>query len=464
MENVGAEEVVMPRAMHTSGLKSPEASHSLYICCSCSDGLYDFDSSITNKFSNKNLTVIHHTKPPQFIKGLTGKNACRTVINSLPMALTQEQQFFSYINKSQRILITFPKHYTVDALGSALALADVLVAMDKRVDVICDGFASSPTTSFLVREVPVYTRIYGIRQLVISLPVAERKVTDFSYDVKDGKLSMYITPETGSFDEKSIKVSQSQYKYDLVITLDTDSLDALGSVHADHTDFFYATPIINIAHRPENEQFGEINIVEIAKSSVAEVVYELLEVQARAHITEHVATCLLAGIMSKTKGFKTNTVTPRALNMASQLIMLGAKRDVVVKNLFQTKSIGALKLWGKVLARLKYDSEHRIAWSFVQNTDFRELSATPDELRSVIEELIVNAPEAEVILICYEYPAGTHQAILYTNTRHDSLKLLATCKPFGDKTFAHCAIPHADLIEGANKLLDTIRAELRLTR
>lgn len=375
---------------------------------------------------------------------------------SIFMDQTIAKQASEAIGRATRILIAIPRRYTIDALASACALGHVLAARGTRADIVADGYRPQPHTDFLRGSLPVYGTLYGVRQMVISLPVAEQKITDFSYDVKDGMLSIMLTPERGTFDEKSVAVSHSGYRYDLIIAIDADTPETLGDTHALHRDFFFSIPVVNVAHRSTNEHFGQINAVDLTASSCAEIVYDLIRSIDAHAVAGDVATCVLAGIMNKTKGFKTQAVTPRTLTLAAQLMEHGAQRDVIVKNLFQTKSLNTLKLWGKTLARLKSDGRSGVAWSFLQAKDFDELGALPEQLTEVVDELIVNAPEAEIICVFYEHPAGKVHGLIYSNRAHDSLALVKPFKPFGDAAYAHIELEQQDLVAAGKTVIDYI--------
>ncbi|MDP2766655.1 MAG: hypothetical protein Q8O41_04270, partial [Candidatus Methanoperedens sp.] len=64
------------------------------------------------------------------------------------------------------------------------------------------------------------------------------------------------------FTEDDISSRSSGFKYDLIIALDTADLESLGQIYDNDTEFFYKTPIINIDHHSENEEFGQINFIE----------------------------------------------------------------------------------------------------------------------------------------------------------------------------------------------------------
>ncbi|HDQ22442.1 MAG TPA: hypothetical protein ENN28_00530 [Candidatus Uhrbacteria bacterium] len=377
------------------------------------------------------------------------------------MALTPNQQIFELIKNSQKILIVFKKNFTGDALASSLAIFLLLKKLNKQADIVCHNFIIPQNYAFLPEIDKIKSEIKGLKRFIISLEIKDNKIKDFSYDIKNEKLNIYLTPEKGTLDEEKINFKAGDYKYDLIITIDTDDLESLGEIHEQNTDFFYNTPIINIDHNPENEQYGQINLVELTKTSIAEMLFDLIENYDLKLIDSEIATCLLAGMISKTKSFRSSNVTPRVLNVASQLILNGAERDLIIQNLYRTKSINILKLWGKVLARLKNDFQYKMAWSYLQQKDFIELNLQNPNLTELIEELITNAPEAEIIILFYENQKKTISGQIYTSKNYDSLYLAKNFKPTGNKRLSEFEISKNDLIEAAREVIESIKANLQ---
>ncbi|MCX6746080.1 MAG: DHH family phosphoesterase [Candidatus Parcubacteria bacterium] len=375
------------------------------------------------------------------------------------MGLSLNQQIFELIKNSQKILITFKKNFSGDALSSALAIFLLLKKMDKQADIVCHDFVIAQNYAFLPEIGKTKSELSGLKKFIISLDIAENKIKNFSYDIKENKLNIYLTPEK-LLDEKNIAFNSGKYKYDLVITLDTDNLESLGEIYNKHTDFFYSTPIINIDHNPENEQYGQINLIELTKTSSAEIIFDLIEQYDINLLDAEIATCLLTGMISKTKSFRSDSVTPRALNIASQLILNGAERDLIIQNLYRTKSINTLKLWGKVLARLKHDAAYKMAWSYLTQKDFIELNMQNPNLNEVIEELLTSAPEAEIIILFFENEKKTISGLVYTSKNYDSLHLAKSFNPQGTKTFATFELDKTDLLEASKEVIESIKANL----
>jgi phosphoesterase RecJ-like protein len=377
------------------------------------------------------------------------------------MGLTLNQQIFELIKNSQKILIVFKKNYSGDALASALAIFLLLQKLGKKVDLVCQDFVVPVNYAFLPAIDQIKSEISCLKQFIISLDIKDNKVKDFSYDVKNDKLNIYLTPQKGYFNEKNISYKSGNYKYDLIITLDTDDLESLGHVYEKNTDFFFSTPIINLDHNADNEQYGHINMVELTKTSTSEIIFDLLEQYDINLLTPQIATCLLTGMISKTKSFKTQNVTPRALNIASQLIINGAERDLIVENLYRTKSINTLKLWGKVLARLKNDPVYKLAWSYLQQKDLIELNIHSPDLQEVIEELISSAPEAETVVLFYENQDKKISGLIYTSKNYDSLQLVKSFKPFGNKRLANFELEQSDLLKAGQQVIESVKTNLK---
>ena len=95
-------------------------------------------------------------------------------------------------------------------------------------------------------------------------------------------------------------IRRAKDKYDLIITVDSPDLESLGKLFEENTDFFYNTPIINIDHSSDNENYGQINHVDLTASSTAELIFNMFEEYDMKMINEDIATCLLTGIFTAT--------------------------------------------------------------------------------------------------------------------------------------------------------------------
>jgi len=376
------------------------------------------------------------------------------------MSLSPIQQIFETIKKSNHNLITFRKNPNGDTVASALALALLLKKLGKPAEIVSDGFNLSKNFDFLPEAKKIQSNLSNLKKIILTLDLSQNKINDFSYDIRDNKLNIFITPESSLFDEKKISTSTSSFKYDLIFTVNTYDLESLGKIYDQNTEFFFNMPIINIDHSPDNEYFGQINLVEITATSTAEILFNLIESLDPKLLDEDIATCLLTGMIVKTKSFKTNQVTPRSLNIASQLIAAGARREQIIQNLYHTRTLATLKIWGKVLARLRNDSSKKLVWSLLEKRDFDELGLSPDCLLDVIDELIANAPEAETIILFYETTPNQIEGLIYTSKNYDALFLTKPFNPEGTKNLARFYLKDKSLLEAQREVIEKIKERL----
>lgn len=368
------------------------------------------------------------------------------------MSLTIEQQISSLLRRHHSILICLPAKPTTDAIASGLAMYGVIQKLGKQAKIVADGFALPDNHRFLPKSDEISHELTALKKFVISVDVSKTKVQDIQYDIHNDRLNVYITPKNGYLETRDVSTSSSDYAFDLIVVLDSQDLASLGKVFEDNAEFFHHTPMINIDHHPANEHFGEINLVKVTATSISEIVFELLEhLDAGELLDEYIATHLLTGIISKTKSFKTNAVTPRSLAIASHLIANGARREEIVRNLYQTKTLSALKLWGRALSELQSDPDRRLVWSTLKQTDFLETGTTPMELGQVIDELIINTPDAQNVFIVYEAP-GQIQAVIATAPYIQSSEVFRDFQPVGAQNFTFLTIP-VSTIEAAQQLI-----------
>ena len=376
------------------------------------------------------------------------------------MALTLQQQIQKAFQESHNILITFKKDYNADSIASALALKLLLEKLGKHADIVSDNFTLPSQYVFLPEASCINGTLEGLKQFKICLDIKDIPVKDLSYNMEGDKLNIVITPKKGAYKKDHISTHEGQYAYDLIITVDSEDLESIGTIYQEHQDFFYTTTIINFDHKPENEEYGQINNVDPNVTSTAELVYHTITELYEKELSEDIAQCLLTGIIAKTKSFKSTKVTPQTLHIASRLMKYGADRDSIIKHLYYTKSISTLKLWGKVLSRLSAESKSEIAWSYLTQSDFDEVKTYPDKVHEVIEELILTAPEAKLILIVYEYKKQLH-AVLYSDTSLSSKDIARDYEPFGSKRMATFKVQGDNPEIAAKLLVNDIKAKIK---
>ncbi len=320
------------------------------------------------------------------------------------MSGTEQPQFdqiFDLIGKSQRILIAMPANPNGDTLGSSLALAGFLKKLNKQVEVYCQK-TDFGKLSFLPHLSEIRHEVVFPKSFVISIDTSHAQLDELSYDALPEKVSIFLKPKNGNFKPEDVTFSTEAVGLNLIVTLDTPSLDSLGAIYEKNAEMFFNTPKINIDNHINNDNYGTVNIIDVTASSTAEILLELLKKYEVSLIDENIATNLLTGIISETNSFQHNKTTPGSFLKASELISFGAKQQEIIRNLFKTKELSVLKLWGRAMARIKHIPNYPAMLSIVGSQDIHKSEADDKDILKVAEDLAANMSDVKILFFVAE--------------------------------------------------------------
>lgn len=319
--------------------------------------------------------------------------------------MNTSQQIIKLITYSKRILLVDPINTDGDSLGSVLALYLVLKKLDKKVEMISIGKISE-IYKFLPEVDKVREDFGQAQELIISLDCSEIKPQELNYQMDGDRLKIFIKPEKGAFDIKKIETHEEKLDYDLIIVLDTADTKLLGNFYLTNKDLFLEKATINIDHHASNQYFAKVNLVEPNATSTAEVLVPIIKSLGDDLIDAQVATCLLAGIVFDTWSFQNVNTTPSSLALASELYQKGADLVEISKNICQAKPVSVLKLWGRILSNLKYDKEHRLAWSKISFDDLKECQVEKAETTALMNQFLGRVKDSDIVLLLSEKEPG----------------------------------------------------------
>jgi nanoRNase/pAp phosphatase (c-di-AMP/oligoRNAs hydrolase) len=329
------------------------------------------------------------------------------------MSLTPHEQFKKFLENSKDILILIPENPSADAVGSAWALYFFL-ENKKLVPTIAFSNNLSKKFEFLPRPEKLLTEISGARDFVLSFDTSRNKITKIRSEEKDGKFVIYLTPEKGSIDPRDFSFILAKFKYDLIIVLDSPDLERLGKIYASNTDLFFEVPVVNIDRRSDNDNFGQINLVDVTSSSCSEILAHTLESIDPALVDKTVATCLLSGIIGATDSFQKKNTTPKSFATAATLMDKGADQQEIVRWLYKTHPLHILKLWGRAMAKLNWDPESKLIWSEISLDDFIQSRANPSDLVVILEKLQESYSDGKIFMSLYNDTPSSSMAYIKT--------------------------------------------------
>lgn len=374
------------------------------------------------------------------------------------MSLDPIQQILTNLRQKKHLLITTRANPSGDSIAAALAFYLLAKKQGKQASIAIDNAALGLThkCAFLPGYSAINPTVATSGKVLVEFELGGNNIRGLTYNVKDDKLLITITPEEKNLRLMMPAIKEQTYLYDLIVVLDTPDLESLGRIYDEHTAFFYEAPIINIDHQADNEHFGELNLVELTAVATTEVIFNLLEVWDKELIDPDIATCILTGIIAESNSFQSANITPRTLSIASELIAKGGRRDQVVAELYGNKPIKTLQLWGRALASLRTEPECGLLWSAVTADDFQATDTTEQDLRSIIDDLLTHAPQAKVVVLLY--PRGAFlQAIIHTHRpSFDLRKIFSPLNPHGTRNFIECQITSPSPVEAIAVIKQTL--------
>lgn len=216
-----------------------------------------------------------------------------------------------------------------DSLGASLALADYMASHGKIVPV----YVTSPIPE-------QYQRLPRIHQCTTDLQI---------------------------FDNPEI---------DLVVVFDCSDDQFVAQL----MDRIPGDPVvINIDHHATNNRYGHVNQVVVDAPATAAVVHRFFE-ENQIIPSKDAATCLLTGLCFDTTAFSNAATDERALMVASELLLSGARVQDVIHAMFHNRSISALRVWGLALERIEENEKKDMISTYLTRADIEENQVTDDEI------------------------------------------------------------------------------------
>ncbi len=290
-----------------------------------------------------------------------------------------------------------------DGLGSMISMYLALQALGK--DVIAVTNDPAPDALTFLPSINIVQNAISSKNFVITLDISKTALSKIKYKLDDdhSKINIIVTPENGHYKPEDLSFSHEQGDFDLIITFDTGNLEHLGPIYDQNSELFFKTPLINIDHHASNTDYGQVNYVDVVAASTTEVMLELFESMEKKYgkkfLNEDTATLLLAGLITDTGSFQHANTSPRSMEVAAKLLDMGARQQEIIKNIYKTKQLSTLKLWGTVLSKVESDPIYRIVWSSINKKDLEDTGASAEESEGIIDDLLSNAPGAEIIML-----------------------------------------------------------------
>ena len=234
------------------------------------------------------------------------------------------------INNANSIVILTHENPDGDAVGSSLALYHALKAYGKNVEVI----------------IPEYSRTFNF------LPGTNEIKKEGTYD-----------------------------NYDLAISLDCASMNMLNG----YVKYFEnAKTRVVIDHHGTNSMYGDLNFVNPDSPACAQILVVVLN-YFKMEITKEIGTCILAGIITDTGGFKYSGVTAETFEFVAWLLNKGVNVSSVYRKVLQVRTKGNFELNRIASNRLEFLEDGKIAFTYITRDDEESVNAETGDHEGIVD-------------------------------------------------------------------------------
>lgn len=201
---------------------------------------------------------------------------------------------------------------------------------------------------------------------------------------------------------------------DLLITVDAASPERLGRVAA-YLDAGVSCLVLD--HHASSTGFGDLRLVAPSAAATVQIVAELLR-ELEVPLDRELATCLYAGLVTDTGRFGYPGTDGAVMALAGELLDAGVPHAELTAKLFDTRSLGALKLLGHALQRLSFTSEVALVHTHVTHDELVDVGLGLEAVEAVID-VVRSADVAEVALVLKPAPDGVWKASLRSRGKVD---------------------------------------------
>ena len=324
------------------------------------------------------------------------------------MHVTLIEAIRQLISPAQRILLITHVAPDGDAIGSLLAMGEMLRAQGKVVILACED------------PVPAnYAWLPGSAEVVDSSSLSGGRAQTATAMV------------------------------DLVISLDCGDQGRMGTAY----DLRLASvPLLNVDHHVTNTNYGTLNWVDPSCAATTQMVLYLAEALGW-ELTEPVAMCLLTGLVTDTRSFRTSNVDLATLRAALRLMEAGASLSQVAQRSLGQQPLAQVRLFADAVGRVRL--EEGILWTSVTRAMRRRWMVDEDGTSGLANSLS-GVREAQVVVVFTERNNGTIDVGLRAVPGYDVARLAIGLGGGGHPQAAGCTL-EGDLEQIREQVLTQVR-------
>jgi phosphoesterase RecJ-like protein len=239
---------------------------------------------------------------------------------------------------------------------------------------------------------------------------------------------------------RDIQVSPTVHgQFDAAIVMECGDLTRTG------VDGFEKYFVINIDHHPGNTSFGAINWFDPSRAACGEMVFDIVEALG-VPLTSDIATHVYVAILTDTGGFHYSHITPRTFEICRQCTEAGAQPAAISRAVYDSSTMGRLRLMGAVLHNLEFESDGRAAVAALTQKLLQDTGATHEDSDGLIN-IPLTVKEIQAVAFLKEISPEYFRISMRSKGDVDVNRVANVFGGGGHKNAAGCSLygPYADV-------------------
>lgn len=176
------------------------------------------------------------------------------------------------------------------------------------------------------------------------------------------------------------------FKIDLLIVVDTNSLDRIGPKMQKLAS--KAKNLLFIDHHPCSKEVAAIHCIDLKAAATGEIVGNLIDTLG-VEVTKEMALALYTAILIDTSSFRYPTVTGDTLRLAAKLLDVGIDTSSAYNSIYGLRKLGHLQMLGAILSDAKCNKAGSISWLEITGRELKKYGVKMEDTFGFINHLLV---------------------------------------------------------------------------
>ncbi len=142
--------------------------------------------------------------------------------------------------------------------------------------------------------------------------------------------------------------------------------------------------ILNVDHHHDNTRFGAVNLVDVGASCTAEIVFELARTLG-ARVTDSIAQALYVGLITDTGMFMYENTDSRTHRVAAELIESGVNVNEIYRRLYERVPEEKLRLVARALGKIDRYLDGTLSMTHLSADDYAATGADETMTEGIID-------------------------------------------------------------------------------